>query len=88
MVSRTDDGALIGIITDGDLRRNMGPGLLDQATADIMTPDPKVVAPDTLASAALEMINKLEHHRLVRRRWRKNPVGIVHVHDLLRAGVA
>src|SRR5665811_2384332 len=51
------DGLHRGIITDGDLRRNMGDGLLNSRAADIMTPGPKTVTPDLMASAALEIIN-------------------------------
>ncbi|HEX2448198.1 MAG TPA: KpsF/GutQ family sugar-phosphate isomerase [Methyloceanibacter sp.] len=82
-----ENGYLKGIITDGDLRRHMGDGLLARLAHEIMTPAPKTVTPDLLASAALEMINAgritalfvVENGR---------PVGIIHVHDLLRAGVA
>jgi len=81
------DGRLVGVITDGDLRRHMGSGMLEAATADIMTADPKVVGPDTLASAALEVINTSNITALFVVDAGK-PVGIVHVHDLLRAGVA
>jgi len=81
------DGQLIGVITDGDLRRHMGSGMLEATTAEIMTRDPKVVAPDTLASAALEVINTSNITALFVAEDGK-PVGIVHVHDLLRAGVA
>jgi arabinose-5-phosphate isomerase len=81
------DGMLKGIITDGDLRRHMGNGLLALRTADIMTPEPKTVTPDLLASAALEVINASAITALfVVENGR--PVGIIHVHDLLRAGVA
>jgi arabinose-5-phosphate isomerase len=81
------DGLLKGIITDGDLRRNMGDGLLGRRAAEIMTPEPKTVAPDLLASAALEIINASAITALfVVENGR--PVGIIHVHDLLRAGVA
>ncbi len=81
------DGRLAGIITDGDLRRNMGPDLTSAQTRDIMTKDPKTVSPDTLASAALEVINSLSITALFVVEDGK-PAGIVHVHDLLRAGVA
>jgi arabinose-5-phosphate isomerase len=81
------DGQLVGVITDGDLRRHMGPGMLEATTAEIMTRDPKVVAPDTLASAALEVINTSNITALFVAEDGK-PVGIVHIHDLLRAGVA
>ncbi len=81
------DGLLRGIITDGDLRRNMGNGLLDRRAADIMTPGPKTVSPDLMASAALEIINASAITALfVVENGR--PVGIIHIHDLLRAGVA
>ncbi|MGH6736076.1 MAG: KpsF/GutQ family sugar-phosphate isomerase [Methyloceanibacter sp.] len=81
------NGMLKGIITDGDLRRHMGNDLLALRAADIMTPEPKTVAPDLLASAALELINASKITALfVVENGR--PVGIIHIHDLLRAGVA
>ncbi|HYJ57953.1 MAG TPA: KpsF/GutQ family sugar-phosphate isomerase [Methyloceanibacter sp.] len=81
------DGLLMGIITDGDLRRHMGNGLLEQHAGAIMTPEPKTVAPDLLASAALEMLNASKITTLFVVEDGR-PVGIIHVHDLLRAGVA
>jgi arabinose-5-phosphate isomerase len=80
-------GRLTGIITDGDLRRKMGERLLSQSAGEVMTPNPKVVAPDTLAQSALEMINsaKITSLFVVEAGL---PVGIVHVHDLLRVGVS
>jgi len=81
------DGTLQGIITDGDLRRHMGGGLLSRTAQEIMTPAPKTVSPDLLASAALEVINASKITALfVVENGR--PVGIIHIHDLLRAGVA
>lgn len=80
-------GKLAGIITDGDLRRHMGDELLGARTKDIMTKNPKSIAPDVLASAALEIINASRITSLFVVKKGK-PVGIVHVHDLLRAGVA
>ena len=80
-------GKLAGIITDGDLRRHMRPDLLNLATGDIMTRKPLTVAPDALASTALEMLNSLKRTVLFVVDKGK-PVGIVHMHDLLRAGVA
>jgi arabinose-5-phosphate isomerase len=90
------DGGLIGMITDGDLRRHMGPGLLQARVEEIMTRTPKTLPPDTLASAALEQINSLRRGDATRPPGVTQifivddgkPVGIVHVHDLLRAGVA
>jgi len=81
-----DEGKLIGIITDGDLRRHMGADLLSLSAGDIMTPAPKVVSPDTLASAALELLNAKQITSLFVT-LDDRPVGIVHIHDLLRIGV-
>jgi arabinose-5-phosphate isomerase len=82
-----ESGFLKGIITDGDLRRHMGDGLLGRRVEEIMTPSPKTVSPDLLASAALEMINSSKITTLfVVENGR--PIGVIHVHDLLRAGVA
>jgi arabinose-5-phosphate isomerase len=82
-----DNGLLKGIITDGDLRRHMGNRLLEQRAGEIMTPEPKTVSPDLLASAALEMINASNITTLFVVEDGR-PVGIIHIHDLLRAGVA
>jgi arabinose-5-phosphate isomerase len=78
-------GRLLGIITDGDLRRHMG-DLMNHEAAQIMTPGPAAATPAMLAGEALKIMNDrritvlfvLEDGR---------PVGILHVHDLLRAGV-
>jgi arabinose-5-phosphate isomerase len=83
-----DSGLLKGIITDGDLRRHMGDGLLARSAGDIMTPGPKTVTPDLLASAALELINASSITALFVVEEGGRPVGIIHIHDLLRAGVA
>jgi arabinose-5-phosphate isomerase len=80
-------GKLVGIVTDGDLRRNMGQELLRSSAGDVMTRAPKTVTPDTLAAEALEIINASRITALFVVEKGK-PVGIVHVHDLLRAGVA
>ena len=79
-------GKLAGIITDGDLRRKMGSDLLGMRCAEIMTARPKTIGPAALASAALEMINAAKITSLFVVEAGK-PVGIVHVHDLLRLGV-
>ena len=80
-------GKLIGMITDGDLRRHMGPELIKASAKDIMTKKPNTIAPNMLASAALERFNSLQRTQMFVVEGGK-PVGIVHVHDLLRAGVA
>lgn len=81
------DNHLIGVITDGDLRRNMGGDLLKKTVSGIMKPDPITISEDMLTSAALEQINSSSITALFVLRDKK-PVGIVHIHDLLRAGVA
>ncbi len=80
-------GKLSGIITDGDLRRHMGDDLLAQTTSAIMTKKPKTVAPTMLAAAALELISSSRISAIFVVDKGK-PVGILHIHDLLRAGAA
>ena len=80
-------GQLAGIITDGDLRRHMRPDLLEARVDDVMTKNPKTIRPDQLASEALELLNSLKITALMVVEAGK-PVGIIHIHDILRAGVA
>ncbi|MEQ1650893.1 MAG: KpsF/GutQ family sugar-phosphate isomerase [Hyphomicrobium sp.] len=81
------NGKLLGVITDGDLRRHMGAGLLQATVDQIMTLKPKTISPGMLASAALELINSSRITALFVVDKAK-PVGVIHVHDLLRLGVA
>jgi arabinose-5-phosphate isomerase len=80
-------GRLIGLITDGDLRRHMGANLISARVDDVMTPKPKTISPTLLTSSALEMINSSRITALFVVEKQK-PVGLIHVHDLLRLGVA
>jgi arabinose-5-phosphate isomerase len=80
-------GLIVGIVTDGDLRRNMRPDLQTATVDEIMTRNPKTVGRDTLAGEALELLNSSKITALIVTDAKK-PVGIVHLHDLLRAGVA
>lgn len=82
-----DAGKLIGILTDGDLRRHMSRGLIDLAIADVMTRTPHTIAPDMLASEALEHLNSAKITALFVIDDADRPIGLVHVHDLLRQGV-
>jgi arabinose-5-phosphate isomerase len=82
-----DNGQLVGIITDGDLRRHMSADLLDRRVEEVMTHAPQTVRPDQLVSEALEMLNAGKKTQLIVVEAGK-PVGMVHFHDLLRAGVA
>jgi arabinose-5-phosphate isomerase len=87
-VAVTDAGGkLAGVITDGDLRRHMRGDLLQAPVDEVMTVSPKVVRPDQLASEALQLLNSSKITALVVVEAGR-PVGIVHFHDLLRAGVA
>ena len=80
-------GRLVGIITDGDLRRHMNRNLMTARVGEIMTRKPKTIKPDAMASSALELLNSSRITALFVVE-RSKPVGIVHVHDLLRLGVA
>jgi arabinose-5-phosphate isomerase len=82
-----EEGRLAGILTDGDLRRHMEPGLLGRTVSEIMTLSPKTVTAGMLASSALQIINSSAITALFVVEDGV-PVGIVHIHDLLRAGVA
>jgi arabinose-5-phosphate isomerase len=87
-VAITDrDGLLAGIITDGDLRRHMSSSLLERKVEEVMTRQPLTVRPDQLVSEALELINSTKKTQLIVVEA-GTPVGVVHFHDLLRAGVA
>ena len=83
------NGDIAGIITDGDLRRHMRPDLMTAMVDDVMTKNPRTIAPGMLATEVLDTINssKPAVTVLIVAEGRK-PIGIVHVHDVLRAGVA
>ncbi len=81
-----ENNRLAGIITDGDLRRHMGPALMDKTARQVMHPDPVVVNEDTLAVAALRLMQENRITSLFVTREGK-PVGILNVHDCLRAEV-
>jgi arabinose-5-phosphate isomerase len=80
-------GQLVGIVTDGDLRRHMRPDLLDLPVEQVMTARPICAKPEQLASETLQLVNasKITAVFVIDR---GRPIGIIHLHDLLRAGVA
>ena len=80
------DGRLTGIFTDGDLRRNMSPELFHKTGVDIMTVNPKQVPPDMMAAEALRIMNAKKITTLFVTQDEK-PLGVVHVHDLLKLGL-
>ncbi|ANP37256.1 D-arabinose 5-phosphate [Phaeobacter gallaeciensis] len=82
------DNALTGIITDGDLRRHMD-GLLSQTAADVMTSSPTTIGPDALAEEALAVMNarKITCLFVVDATQGPQALGLIHIHDCLRAGL-
>lgn len=86
-----DDGALIGIVTDGDLRRHMSSELLNLRAAEVMTAKPRTVRPQALAAEALGIMNGIRNEPPITSLFvieDRRPIGILHIHDCLRAGVA
>jgi arabinose-5-phosphate isomerase len=83
------DGYLQGIITDGDLRRHMA-GLLDLTAGDVMTAAPRTIGPEALAEKAVRIMNdkKITCLFVVDPEDSRNVVGLLHIHDCLRAGIA
>jgi arabinose-5-phosphate isomerase len=81
------DGRLAGIVTDGDVARNLHHDLRDITVDEVMTMTPKTVSPQTLAGKAMALLNEHSISALVVTEDDR-PVGVVHFHDLLRAGVA
>ena len=79
------EGRLVGIITDGDLRRHMQ-GLLDHTAGEVMTRSPRTIAPDALAEAALAQMQDSKITSLFAVQGDR-PRGILHIHDCLRAGM-
>lgn len=84
----TADGSLLGIITDGDLRRHME-GLLENNAAAVMTKDPTTIAPDALAEEAVAIMNqrKITCLFVVDPTKGHRAEGLLHIHDCLRAGL-
>jgi arabinose-5-phosphate isomerase len=90
-VAVTDDqGRLAGIITDGDLRRHMKqtPDLLAQPVTSVMTRRPTTIDPDALAAEALAVLNDRKLSVMLVVDEAERPIGILHLHDLYRVGVA
>ncbi|WP_443748694.1 KpsF/GutQ family sugar-phosphate isomerase [Asticcacaulis solisilvae] len=80
------DGVLTGIITDGDLRRNMT-GLMEKTAVEVMHAGPRTIRPDALAAEALGVMNAKKITCLFAVGGDGKPVGLIHIHDCLRAGV-
>ena len=78
------NNSLEGIITDGDLRRHMGPDMLNNKVESIMTKNPQMVSSKLLVADALELINNLGIQGLFVSNNNKIPIGFIHFHDLIR----
>lgn len=81
------DDTLVGVISDGDLRRNMA-GLMETTAGDVANPDPVTTAPDLLAVQALALMNERKIAAIFAVQEGGRPVGVLHIHDCLRAGVS
>ena len=81
-----DAGKLLGVITDGDLRRHMQDGLLNLPASEVMSRNPLTITPHMLAAVALGIMNSKSVTCLFAVEAEK-PIGILHIHDCLRAGV-
>lgn len=84
------NGIMAGVLTDGDIRRTLikHHNVKDLKVKDVMTLNPKTVLPDDLAAKALHLMEKYSITALTITNEDKKPVGILHIHDLLKAGVA
>jgi arabinose-5-phosphate isomerase len=87
-VGVTAEGRLAGIVTDGDLRRHMENGLLARRVEDVMTTGPKTIGAGALAAEALGIMNEHAITSLMVVDEERRPLGILHIHDCLRAGIA
>ena len=82
-----DKGNLAGMITDGDLRRHMGGDFLSRSAGEVMNKKPMTIEPQILAAEALKLLNEKTRTQIFVTEGGK-PIGVIHIHDLLRAGIA
>lgn len=82
-------GKLVGVITDGDLRRLVEKRgeAFSTPVAEVMNREPKTIGPEELAASAARLLEKHRITALIVVDSRKKPVGIIHLHDIMRAGV-
>jgi len=81
------DGKLVGIFTDGDLARNLDKDFRTMVVDELMTRNPKTIAPQALVTSAMGMLDSSHISALIVTDENTMPVGIIHLHDLLRTGV-
>ena len=83
-----DAGALVGIVTDGDIRRHVASGIENRTAREVMTSGPKIARPDQLAAQALALMTEKKITQLfVLGEDDAKPLGVIHIHDCLRAGL-
>ena len=86
------DSELVGVVTDGDLRRAIEryDNVMSRSASDVMTKNPKVIKKDALATYALKKMEEFSITSLfvVEKEGEKRPMGIIHIHDLLKAKIA
>lgn len=82
-----ENDVLVGVISDGDLRRNLD-GLLEKSAREVATIDPVTINGDSLAEEALRVLNSKKIGALIVVDEKNTPIGVLNIHDCLRAGVA
>jgi arabinose-5-phosphate isomerase len=87
IVDPSQGAKLVGLITDGDLRRHMSPTLLQKSVDDVMTRHPQTISPDTLVAQAVSFMNENNITVLFVCEESQKPLGLIHLHDCLRAKI-
>lgn len=83
-----ENNHLLGIITDGDLRRFLLANVMNKKAIELMTQNPKTISPDALIAEAINIMNTKKITQLFAVDKDNTPLGIIHMHDCLQAGVA
>ena len=81
-------GELVGMLTDGDLRRCLSATILEKKAYEVMTKNPKTILPDAMTAEALKIMHDKKITNLFVVKNNNIPVGVIHIHDLLNNGVA
>lgn len=81
-----NNGELVGILTDGDLRRCLSNDILTKKASDVMTKNPKVISPDAMATEAVKLMQDKKITNIFAVKDGK-PVGVIHIHDCLSSGI-
>ena len=81
-----ENGLLVGILTDGDLRRCLTSDVLSKKAFEVMSKNPKVISPDAMASEAVKLMHDKKITNIFAVEAGK-PVGVIHIHDCLNSGI-